>query len=306
MAETSSNNQTKTENINLIKETGVLPVPLPSNIPKLKSNIINIINGVYTKNGYLDRYGGSIFFTVSVIIGFSLLMTYFNLKSNSEVIKKNWPAERCKPLNLPFAGTIMQPNDMTTTEYTVQNFTFCVQSVFSNIMSILMIPFQYLMVMMSATMSQLFYSINQLRIATANFRFLTGGKGGMFDMIKNIQENVASSYIKNMSTSQSIFEKINGIFATSINIGVGIYESILSALHHAVMTAIIVLVILIIIVIIGWVAFFIILPGLPWTFALVGTRLASAIIFTIIMIAFVTLMAIVINFIQGILEKSGN
>lgn len=306
MAETNSNNQTKTENINPLTESGVLPVPLPNNIPKLKSNIITIINSVYTKNGYLDRYGGSIFFTVSVIIGVSLLVTYFNLKNNGEIIKKNWPAERCKPLNLPFAGVIMKPKDMSSTEYTVQNFTFCVQNVFSNIISILMIPFQYLMVMMSATMSQLFYSINQLRIATANFRFLTGGKGGMFDMIKNIQENVASSYVKNMSTSQSIFEKINGVFGTAINIGVGIYESILAALHHAVMTAIIVLVILIIIVIIGWVAFFIILPGLPWTFALVGTRLASAIIFTIVMIAFITLMAIVISFIQGILEKSGD
>lgn len=267
----------------------------------IKTNLTSIINSVYTKNGYLDRYGGSIFITLFILIGFALLMTYLNLQNTSELTKKNWAEERCKPLNMPFAGLIMKPSNMTASEYTVQNFTFCIQNIFSDIMAIMMIPIQYMMVMISASMSQLFAAINGLRIAIANFRT---GSGSSTDTISKIFQNISTSYMQTTSQLQGFLEKSNGVFTTSIFIGVGVYQSIVAALKKAINGAILFIVILCILTLLGWLAFFALMPGLPWTLALLGWKLAAAVAWTIFLLVFIILFSIVISFINNVMERS--
>ena len=62
----------------------------------------------YKKNGYLDKYGGSVVIAILTLIFFFLVLSYYYIKDKMEPIRQNWAQERCKPGVMPFAGIIKE------------------------------------------------------------------------------------------------------------------------------------------------------------------------------------------------------
>ena len=54
-------------------------------------------NKAYKKNGYLDKYGGSVIATAFTLLFFFIIFSYYYVHSKIDPISQNWANERCKP-----------------------------------------------------------------------------------------------------------------------------------------------------------------------------------------------------------------
>ena len=87
-------------------------------------NFLENINGLYGGNTYLEKNGMSVIVAgVILTIVFSII-TYSEISSHLNVIKQDWPTNRCKPQYLPLAGFINAPPGESKWAYTAKNFSF--------------------------------------------------------------------------------------------------------------------------------------------------------------------------------------
>ena len=101
-----------------------------NNIPETFSNYFY---KAYKKDGYLDKYGGSVVATALTLFFFFLIFSYYYIQDKMEPIRRNWSNERCKPSVMPFAGWINKPEGKTATEFTSENFMQCTTQILSGI-----------------------------------------------------------------------------------------------------------------------------------------------------------------------------
>ena len=97
------------------------------------SDKINKINELYDNLTYFDNYGTSVILFIILTIIVFVTHSYFMVLTQVQSIKDDWSNQRCKPQNLPFAGIINKPIDKTSTEYTQENFNYCIQDVLTGI-----------------------------------------------------------------------------------------------------------------------------------------------------------------------------
>ena len=90
----------------------------------------------YSKEGYMDKYGGSVLLT-SITLGiFGMLFGYHYFQTDIKALKKDWPNIRCNPLIIPFAGIINAPPDGSKWEYTAENFGHCLTGILKDVVNI--------------------------------------------------------------------------------------------------------------------------------------------------------------------------
>ena len=65
--------------------------------------------------------------------------------NNIQPIKNDWSNQRCSPSVMPFSGLISKSSKETVFEATNNNFTFCIQTILSNIGNYALQPFYYLL-----------------------------------------------------------------------------------------------------------------------------------------------------------------
>ena len=89
------------------------------------NNIFEVINKLYNKAGFLEKYGGSLWATFIISLIFFLAISYYYVYNNLDPIKADWINQRCKPNVMPFAGIINppDPNKMSAFEFTQNNFS---------------------------------------------------------------------------------------------------------------------------------------------------------------------------------------
>lgn len=86
------------------------------------STIIDTINKIYQKNTYLERYGGSLVFSIFAVLCVALYFTYMHIENNAAAIRNHWPKHKCNPLYMPFAGLIMNPKNMSKLDFQYKIF----------------------------------------------------------------------------------------------------------------------------------------------------------------------------------------
>ena len=79
---------------------------------------------IYKKNGYLDKYGGSVIATTFTLFFFFIILSYYYVMQKIDPIKENWAEERCKPSVMPFAGIINAPPNKSKLEFAQENFLY--------------------------------------------------------------------------------------------------------------------------------------------------------------------------------------
>ena len=152
----------------------------------MDNNIFNVINKLYSKAGFLEKYGGSLWTTFILCLLFFIAISYYYVYNHLEPIKADWVNQRCKPNVMPFAGIINppDPNVMSAFDFTTNNFSNCIQGILGDIVGIFLAPFYYLI----HTLTQVFTLINE---AVQEIRKL----------INSLRQAV-------MSTSQEVMGKI--------------------------------------------------------------------------------------------------
>jgi hypothetical protein len=79
---------------------------------------------------------------MTLILG--VICMYCYAKAHIKPIVDNWPNERCKPYYIPIAGFITKPDNMSASDYTVQNFNYCTQNILKSITGFMVEPITFI------------------------------------------------------------------------------------------------------------------------------------------------------------------
>ncbi len=212
-------------NINISKGTSAL------NIKKLYDNLT-----------YYDQYGNSIILFLILTTCIFLAHSYFKIMADSQPIKDDWVNQRCNPKVIPFAGFINKPDDKTISEYTQENFTYCVQDVVKNMTGFAVQPITFLTGIFEKLFESFGNDINGIRNMMNNVR----------EAVKKIAEeimgrlmNVMIPLIQMIIGVKDIMNKSAGTLTAGLYTSLGTYYTLKSALGAVVNLIVNILIILV-------------------------------------------------------------
>ena len=261
--------------------------------------IFNKINDIYLKKSYLERYGGSVIFSIFAIILVGFYFIYLSIKNDKEIVKKDWSVNKCNPKYMPFAGMIIEPKDMSNMEYTIKNFSECSETILKDIIQIGFAPIQAASILISASVSILTGISNSLMQALSFFRQVAIDKQTS-DVYKK-QSKMSSILTKITVNIKSALAKGEGILATILFIFFSAYKAGASFFHVVLWGESVILFIMYGVLIFVWymiLVYVILWPpaSLFWVWVAVGL--------TVIYIAFMIMIIVLIIFTKQIIDKS--
>jgi hypothetical protein len=191
----------------------------------MNSGISNIINKIYDKSGFLEKYGGSIILTMVIMLIFLYYISYYFILNNLEPIKADWVNERCKPYILPFASLINKPDDQDSMQFTNDNFTYCIQTIIADLTNIFLQPIYYITSLLQSIFKALQNAVNDIRGLLNNVR----------ESIQDVSEEIMSRILNILTSLQfmlikimDFFGKVKGVLTASIYTLLGSYYSLQS------------------------------------------------------------------------------
>jgi hypothetical protein len=96
-----------------------------------KGDAVSYINKLYDNLSFFEMHFQSVLIILLVTIIVIFVLFASRIKSQSNLLKNNWEAERCKPHIMPFAGIINPSAGKKMIEYTLSNFNYCVSKALS-------------------------------------------------------------------------------------------------------------------------------------------------------------------------------
>lgn len=104
------------------------------------------------KRSYLGRHGGDVVKTVIPVIALiaGLILTSYNAVMKQA--RANWSGNKCNPIYMPFAGTIMPQIGQSNSETTRQNFGYCIHKDISAAISIILMPLEFVNFLILSTL----------------------------------------------------------------------------------------------------------------------------------------------------------
>ncbi len=264
------------------------------------STIIDTINKIYQKNTYLERYGGSLVFSIFAVLCVALYFTYMHIQNNAAAIRNHWPKHKCNPLYMPFAGLIMNPTNMSKLDFSIQNFSDCSQIIMKDIMQVVLAPIEASSILIGASISILTGVMSSFMGAISNLRDLFGsalGKTG------DKQSNVATSIAKLTNTVKNFLGKGEGVLATTTYIFFSVYAIFSSFFYVLLIGAFLVLLLMYVIMYTLWglflaLLFAIITTPIAWSYFYIPAAL------TIIYVAFMIMVLVVVVFTASVIAKT--
>lgn len=240
------------------------------NLPKLKET--------YEHLSYFDNYGSSLilFILISIILFLLISLSYAYLQAAS--LKADWEKNRCKPSVLPFAGLVMQPSDMTMSEYTSQNFSYCMQNNLKAVAGQTLEPLSFIVNSLSTMAGEAGDALNSVRAMMDKVR---SGVSDIFLQIYGKLVNIMIPLQNLIIKVKDSFGKLQGVLVTTLYAFLGSYFGLKSLLGVIAQAIINVLIALAAMIMVMW------LTPITWVPAAAGTALFTAVsIPLIIMIAF--------------------
>ena len=260
-------------------------------------NVYKIINKLYDKTGFLEKYGGSLWITIIFFIIAFYIFSYYHILNNIQPIKADWINQRCNPSVIPFAGIINPPpgGKQTAFEFTANNFSNCVYGILNDIISIFLSPFYYLTSSFSEVFSLMTESINIVRSVLYSIRTSIG----------KVSENTLNRLLNVMIPIQYILIKVKdltnkakGVVATGIFTLFGLYQTIVASIGAIVKIASGLLISLAVIILVLYLIPFGL--GIPFAIALLVLFIALLIPSIIVYIISVMILKKWINPLPGI------
>ena len=275
-----------------------IPTPITQLTPI--TPIFNKINEIYIKTTYLEKYGGSLIFTIFAILIVFFYFIYLNIQNNKEIVKKDWATNRCSPLYMPFAGTIMEPKDMSNMEFTIQNFSQCSETILKDIIQVALAPIEAASILISASVSILTGVTTNLMGAIANFR-----STGIEKQTKGVVEKqtmFSSILTKVVTKIRSALKKGEGILAVLFYIFFSAYKAAASVFYVILLGESIILLLMYIGIYIAW-GIYLFFMAFVFTIPVAGAYLWVPIGLTVIYVACMIMVLVLIIFTASIITK---
>lgn len=277
--------------------TQITPVtPVTPIIPIFKK-----INDIYVKSSYLEKYGGSVIFTIFAVLIVFFYFIYLNIQNNKEIVKKDWANNKCSPAYLPFAGVIMEPKDMSNMEYTIKNFSECSEVILKDIIQVALAPLEAASILISASVT-----------------ILTGVTTNIMGAISGFRRNAIQNQTKNTSEKQiaysSILAKVVNQITSTLNKGEGIltvifyvffsaYKAGASVFYVILFGEAIILLIMFAVLYIAW-GIYIFLMAVIFTIPVAGLYLWVPVGLTVIYVAFMIMILVLVIFTASVIAKT--
>jgi len=263
--------------------------------------IFKKINDIYVKSSYLEKYGGSVIFTIFAILIVFFYFIYLNIQNNKEIVKKDWANNKCSPKYLPFAGTIMEPKDMSNMEYTIKNFSECSEVILKDIIQVALAPLEAASILISASVTILTGVTTNIMGAIAGFRSNTIQKG-----TKNVAEKqtVFSSILaKVIGKVRSALNKGEGILTVIFYVFFSAYKAAASVFYVILLGESIILLIMFAVLYIAW-GIYLFLMAVIFTIPVAGLYLWVPIGLTVIYVAFMIMILVLVIFTASVIAKT--
>ena len=251
-------------------------------------NGLNKINKMYDKLNYFDQYSGSLVLFIVITLIILILVSYFHTMINIEPIVNDWPNQRCNPSIIPFAGFITHPEGVSATEYTAQNFNYCIQSILSNIAGDALSPITFLTNFLKSFADSIQNAIQNIR--------------AMFDKIRTYFQEVSQEIMGRLMnvmiplmqiiiSFRDLIGKIQGTMTAALFTLLGGFYTLQSLMGAIAQFIIIILVALAIMIMVFWIV--------PFTWGIAAAN-------TVIFIAIAIPMAIILAFMVDVLNVKPN
>ena len=244
------------------------------------------VNQMYKDLSYFDQYGGSVFLFILLILIMFVVISYSIVMKNIQPIKDNWAKERCKPSVIPFAGLINAPEGTSASEYTHQNFTYCMQDILKSITGFATQPLTYITYSINLVYQEIGQALNAIRSLLSNIRT---NIGNITQEIMGRILNVTVPIRKMLIAFNDMGQKVVGILTSGLYTSLGTYYALKAFLGALVQIIIIILVSSIAVIIGLWLSFM-------WPAAIAGT---------ILFVTVVIICAIVLVFLKNVLHVQG-
>ena len=228
-----------------------------------KPDLFSVLNNLYKKAGYMNKYGSDVWATVILCLIFLIAIFYLVFFNSLEVIKSDWENRKCDPSVMLFAGFINKPADKTNFDFTSENFAQCINSTLEKVSSIIFQPFYLLLntitILYNGFIESLQYLRKLLNYLRTQFDSITG-------VIYGGLSNVTVPFINMMVKIKDSMQKVTGILTSALYTLFGSYMTM-----QSLFLIIIDLIILILIVICCMmIAFIIIIYSLPFCLGCFG------------------------------------
>ena len=235
----------------------------------------------YEKLGYFDQYGGSFLLFIFITCVVFVFSSYCIVMSNVQPIIDDWTNQRCNPAYLPFAGLITHPNDISATDYTSENFTYCIQNITSSISGFAVEPINFTVNMLNQMVNFIKSSLQGIRDMFAKIR----------SMFQEISEELMGRIMNIMIPLQQIIiglrdfiNKTQGTMTAGLFTLLGSYNTLNSLMGSIVQFVITILIALAIMIAVFWLT--------PFT---IGAAIANTAIFVAISIPIAIILAFMVD-----------
>jgi len=188
---------------------------------------MEVIETLYQKRGYMDRYGGDVCISIALIVMTISITGYTNYQAVMVQAKTNWNLHRCNPIYMPFAGIIMPQPGVNALETTVTNFSYCIKQDASSVFSIATMPFEFSMYMMIQFMDGVLYAILAFMEL---IQWLKNQLGGIFAALYAKIIYFIIPLIEMVIHLRDMIAKINGIATTALYTAMNIYNTTVSGI----------------------------------------------------------------------------
>lgn len=184
---------------------------------------IKKINKLYLNSGYMDKYGSDVWASVIICLIFLLLTNYYIFANALEVVRSDWPNQKCNPLFLPFAGFINKPTNKTNIEYTAENFNGCIVSILKYTLEMAVQPLYFAVNILQEACNSLIDAFQKLRKLTSNLR------NAFSDFIEQVYagiSNLLAAFMLYMIKLKDTLGKIQGILTSALFFIFGSYMAL--------------------------------------------------------------------------------
>jgi len=236
---------------------------------------------MYENLTYFDQYGGSVLLFIIISILIFLAVSYCFVMINAKPIADDWPNQRCKPNIIPFAGLITHPDGVTATEYTSENFTYCVQNILSDIMGASVAPITFVTNGLLAIANSISRALQAIRAMIDKIRTFAQS---IFEEIMGRIMNIMIPLQEIIISFRDLVGKIQGSMTGGLFTLLGSYYTLKSLMGAIAQFIIIILIAIAVMVAIFWI--------IPFTW---GVAIANTAIFIAIAIPMAIILAFMID-----------
>jgi hypothetical protein len=172
-------------------------------------------------------YSSDVWLTAAPIVAVVGVMVYLSHDAVLKQLRANWGQNQCNPIVLPFAGWIMPQPGRSTLESTVGNFDYCVKKDLSAVVSIALLPIEFVSY---AIMSALDLMVQSILASIQLLAKLKAAIGEVGADIENKLKGVAVPLVLMIAKVRDALAKANATLLTTLFTTMTIYSIIVSGL----------------------------------------------------------------------------